>query len=146
MRLWMPGALRVDVHLEANDTAGAFCLIVDHPPPGWSLPTHRHENESETIYVIEGRFEIVVTGARRVLEPGDVAHVPRGVEHSGAALGDRHGRRVLVFAPAGIERFFLQAGSRDPATEFRDPALTRVGGRTTRRGERDGGPCAAASL
>ena len=30
----------------------------------------------------------------------------------------RPGRRVLVFAPAGIERFFLEAGSVDPATEF----------------------------
>jgi oxalate decarboxylase/phosphoglucose isomerase-like protein (cupin superfamily) len=115
----MPGALRVDVQLEGSDTAGAFCLIVDHPPPGWSLPTHRHENESETIYVIEGRFEIAVTGTRRVLGPGDVAHVPRGVEHSGAALGDRPGRRVLVFAPADMERFFLK-----PARLRRPPSST----------------------
>ena len=114
----MPGALRVVVHLQGSDTAGAFCVIEDHPPPGWALPTHWHQNESETTYVVEGRFEIVVAGARRVLERGDVAHVPRGIEHSGAALGDRPGRRVLVFAPAGIERFFLQAGSVDPATEF----------------------------
>jgi quercetin dioxygenase-like cupin family protein len=91
---------------------------VDHPPPGWSLPIHRHEHESETINVIEGRFEVVVTDARRVLEPDDVAHVPRGVDHSGAALGDGHGRRVLVFAPEGMERVFFETGSVDPATGF----------------------------
>jgi uncharacterized cupin superfamily protein len=42
--------------LTAANTAGAFCLIEDHPPPGWALPTHWHQNEFETTCVIEGCF------------------------------------------------------------------------------------------
>lgn len=112
--VWLPGPLRIELRLGARETSGAFCLAVDHPPPGWSLPPHRHTNESETIHVLDGRFELEVEGMRRVSGPGDTVHVPRGVEHSGRTLGEAPGRRILVFAPAGIERFFLAAdGERD---------------------------------
>ena len=50
----MPDPTRTEIHLAAEDAAGAFCLLVDHPPAGWSLPPHRHRNEAETIHVIEG--------------------------------------------------------------------------------------------
>jgi len=117
VQVWLPGPLRVELHLGAEDTAGAFCLLVDHPPPGWSLPPHHHEHESETMHVVAGRFEVVVGGVRHELGPGETAHVPRGVEHAGRALGDEPVRRVLVFSPAGMERFFLAAGTREPAAE-----------------------------
>ena len=105
------------MHLGASETDGAFCLLVDHPLPGWALPPHRHANESETVHVVEGRFEVVVGEERVVAGPGESVHVPRGVRHSSAALGDKPGRRVLIFAPAGMEEFFLAAGaeSRDEA-------------------------------
>ena len=41
-------------------------------------------NESETVYVLEGEFESVVGG---------------------------HGRRILLFAPGGVERFFVEASA-----------------------------------
>jgi quercetin dioxygenase-like cupin family protein len=101
----MPGGLRLQIHLESEDTGGAFCLVEDHPPEGWSLPPHQHLNESETVYVVEGEFESVVDGERRTLGPGDTVHIPAGVVHSGGG----HGRRLLLFAPGGVERFFLEA-------------------------------------
>ena len=103
--LQLPGGLRLQIHLSSQDTGGAFCLIEDRPPAGWSLPPHRHLNESETIYVLEGEFESVVAGEPRTLGPGDTVHVPAGVVHSGGGQG----RRLLVFAPGGIERFFTEA-------------------------------------
>jgi mannose-6-phosphate isomerase-like protein (cupin superfamily) len=103
----MPGGLRLQIHLGSDDTGGAFCLLEDHPPEGWSLPPHQHLNESETVYVIEGEFESVVDGERRTLGPGEVVHIPAGVVHSGGGQG----RRLLVFAPAGVERFFIEAAS-----------------------------------
>jgi quercetin dioxygenase-like cupin family protein len=120
---WMPGEVRVEVLLTGEDTGGAFCLLADEPPPGWGLPPHRHARESETIYVVDGRFELTVDGERRELGPGDVAHVPAGVRHSGGTLGDEPGRRVVVFSPAGAERIFLEAGS---ATADEAPDLGRL--------------------
>ena len=117
--VWMPGPtpLRVEVHITAEDSDGAFCLVVDHPEPGWGLPPHRHANESESVYLVEGRFEMTVGGTRHEMAPGDSVHVPKGVVHSGAALGDAPCRRVIVFAPGGVEQFFLTAGMATPDHE-----------------------------
>ena len=60
-----------------EDTGGEFCLLVDHPPAGWSLPAHRHRNEAETIYVVEGEFEMEIDGTRSRLSPGQAVHVPQ---------------------------------------------------------------------
>jgi quercetin dioxygenase-like cupin family protein len=116
--VWMPGGVRTEIHLAAEDTGGAFCLLVDHPPVGWSLPAHRHRNEAETIHIVEGDFELEVAGVRLRLSSGQTAHVPRGVIHSGANVGRQRGRRVLLFSPAGMERFFLDAGASEPGEEL----------------------------
>lgn len=112
--VWMPGGVRTEIHLVGNETGGAFCLFVDHPPPGWTLPPHRHRNEAETIYIVEGSFSMDVEGSSSRLSAGDSVHVPRGVIHSGANLGTETGRRVVVFSPAGMEDFFEEVGRSTP--------------------------------
>ncbi len=112
--VWMPGGVRTEIHLVSEDTGGAFCLLVDHPPAGWSLPPHRHRNEAETIHIIAGDFEMEVDGIRLRASSGQTVHVPRGVIHSAANIGDQPGRRVLLFSPAGMERFFSEAGAPGP--------------------------------
>lgn len=109
--VWMPGGVRTEVHLSGAETGGAFCLLVDEPPAGWSLPPHRHANEAETIHVVAGEFEMEVGDERRRLAAGETIHVPKGVVHAGANVGAGTGRRVLLFSPAGIEDFFLEVGS-----------------------------------
>jgi quercetin dioxygenase-like cupin family protein len=108
--VWMPGQVRTEIHLTGEDTDGAFCLLIDQLPAGWSLPAHRHENEAETIHVIEGDFEMEVDGARSQLSAGETIHIPRGAIHSGGNIGAQPGRRMVLFTPAGIEHFFLEVG------------------------------------
>jgi quercetin dioxygenase-like cupin family protein len=107
----LPGGARVTIELDGEATGGELALLVDHPPVGWSLPPHRHRNESETIHVVAGRFELTIEGERRELGPGDSAHVPRGALHEGGNIGDEEGRRVIVFAPAGVEGWFRAAAA-----------------------------------
>jgi quercetin dioxygenase-like cupin family protein len=107
----MPGGVRTEIHLAGEETGGSFCLLVDHPPAGWSLPAHRHANEAETIHVVGGEFEIQLDGTPIRLSAGETVHVPRGVIHSTANVSDQAGRRILLFSPAGMERFFLEAGA-----------------------------------
>jgi quercetin dioxygenase-like cupin family protein len=107
----MPGGIRTELHLTGADTGGAFCLLVDEPPPGWSLPSHLHEEAAETIHVIEGEFEMSVDGEGGRFGPGQTVHVPAGVVHSGANVGGAPGRRLLTFAPAGMEDFFREVGT-----------------------------------
>lgn len=115
--VWMPGRVRTEIHLTGADTGGAFCLLVDHPPPGWSLPPHTHKDAAETIHVIEGEFEMSIDGASERLGPGRTFHVPAGVLHSGANVGAAAGRRLLTFSPAGMEEFFREAGAPSPDAE-----------------------------
>jgi quercetin dioxygenase-like cupin family protein len=121
--VWMPGGVRTEIHLAGEDTGGAFCLLVDHPPAGWSLPAHRHRNEAETIHVVEGDFAIEVDGRLTQLSAGETIHVPPGAVHASANVGQHPGRRVLLFSPAGMERFFLEAGTATPAESDRASVL-----------------------
>lgn len=103
--LELPGGVSAIVHVVGEQTAGAFALISDVAPPGWALPAHRHD-VSETIYVTAGRMWVDVDGRRAKLAAGDSVHVPAGALHRGGTAGDASLERVLVFAPAGMERFF----------------------------------------
>lgn len=110
----MPGGVRTEIHLDAERTDGAFCLLIDEPPAGWSLPAHRHFGESETIHIVEGEFEMDVAGERSLLRAGESIHVPAGVVHGGGNLGMQAGRRSVLFHPAGVERFFREVGTESP--------------------------------
>jgi quercetin dioxygenase-like cupin family protein len=116
--VWMPGGLRTEVHLDGDQTGGAFCMLVDHPPAGWSLPPHRHRREAETIHVVQGDFEMDVDGTRSRLSAGQTIHVPQGAVHSGGNVGSELGHRIVLFSPAGIERFFLDTGAATPDEEI----------------------------
>jgi quercetin dioxygenase-like cupin family protein len=129
--VWMPGAVRTEIHLAGQDTAGAFCLLVDQPPAGWSLPPHRHANEAETIHIVEGDFEMDVEGAATRLSAGETIHIPQGVTHRGANVGQKTGRRIVIFSPAGMERFFLEAGA---STAESEPDLAEVLASAARHG------------
>src|SRR6201996_1390719 len=109
--VFMPGGVRTEIHLDGADTGGAFCLLIDHPPPGWSLPAHLHTDAAETIHVIEGEFEMTIDGDTERLAAGETIHIPAGVVHSGANVGPSPGRRLLTFTPAGMEEFFREAGA-----------------------------------
>jgi quercetin dioxygenase-like cupin family protein len=129
--VWMPGGVRTEIHLAGQDTGGAFCLLVDHPPAGWSLPPHRHANEAETIHILEGTFEIHLDGIPAQLSTGETIHIPQGVTHSTRNIGKQSGRRIVLFSPAGMEHFFLEAGQ---PTEDSEPDLAAVLASATRHG------------
>ena len=109
--VFMPGGVRTEIHLTGEDTGGSFCLLVDEPPAGWSLPAHLHADAAETIHVVAGEFEMTIDGRGERLGAGQTVHIPPGVVHSGANVGDGPGRRLLTFSPAGMEEFFLEVGA-----------------------------------
>lgn len=113
----MPGGVRTEIHLVGEQTGGRFCLLADRLPAGWSLPAHRHPRADETIHVIEGAFEMELDGERTRLGPGETIFVPRGVIHAGANVGRDDGRRLVLFSPAGMERFFLEVGASEPGAD-----------------------------
>jgi len=65
--------------------------------PDLACAPHQHEAEQFSI-VLTGRMRFVVGGEARVLGPGEVAHIPRGVPHSIESLGE-YVKVLDVFAP-----------------------------------------------
>jgi mannose-6-phosphate isomerase-like protein (cupin superfamily) len=109
--VWIPGRVRTEIHPGGEDTDGAFCLLIEHPPAGWSLPAHLHRGVAETIHILAGEFEMTVDGRQLRLTAGETLHVPADVVHAGGNVGPTRGRRVVIFTPAGMENFFLQIGA-----------------------------------
>jgi len=95
--------------LSGDDTAGRFCLIDMHVPPGGGPPPHRHDFE-ETFTVLAGEIEITFRGATSVARVGETVNIPANAPHrfTNAAAGPA--RLLCVCSPAGQEEFFLALG------------------------------------
>ena len=109
--VWMPGGVRTEIHLVSDDTDGAFCLLVDEPPAGWSLPPHLHRGVAETIYIIEGEFEMEIDGERSALVAGQTVHVELAVPISALRNWDVEKKAYVV--PAGTYSLAVGASSAD---------------------------------
>ena len=59
---------------------------------------HSHAEEDELFLVLKGTLTIELRDGAVVLGPGQMAVVPRGVEHRPVANGEVH---VMLFEPAG---------------------------------------------
>lgn len=92
------------------ETGGAYTVIENVSLPGNGPPPHLHENEDESIYVIDGEFEILLGTKTMRAEPGAFVFVPKGTVHRFRCTGSTPGKVLLHFTPGGIEGFFREAG------------------------------------
>ena len=95
--------------LTGKDTAGRFCLIDMHIPPGGGPPPHRHDFE-ESFIVVEGEIEATFRGVKSVAAAGETLHVPANAPHQFHNKSDRQARLLCICSPAGQEEFFAKVG------------------------------------
>lgn len=95
--------------LTGKDTAGRFCLIDMHIPPGGGPPPHRHDFE-ETFTVLEGELAVVFRGAKQVVRAGETINVPANAPHQFHNSSSQPVRMLCICSPAGQEEFFLEIG------------------------------------
>jgi quercetin dioxygenase-like cupin family protein len=74
----------------------AMTLAFVEVDAGASLPEHAHVHEQITT-LLEGRFDLIISGQMHRMEAGDVCVIPSGVPHSGHAHTDC--RLMDVFNP-----------------------------------------------
>jgi quercetin dioxygenase-like cupin family protein len=96
----------------AADTGGAYTLIEILARPGQGPPPHIHQNEDETFYVLDGRFEILLGEHLIDAGPGAFVLVPKGTLHRFRCVAERPSRLLVMFTPGGLEEFFREAGIR----------------------------------
>ena len=59
---------------------------------------HKHENEDEFFYVIDGCFEMQLKDQNHKVKKGEFIIVPKGTEHRPVAYEEA---KVMMFEPAG---------------------------------------------
>lgn len=87
--------------LGGEDLAGRHLRFLhdDRLPPGTSIGVHRHRDDEEYYYIIEGQGTMTLDGQRLPVGPGDIAAVFPGGEHGLENTGSAN-LRVLVFSVA----------------------------------------------
>ncbi|MBL4758265.1 MAG: cupin domain-containing protein [Rhizobiales bacterium] len=50
-------------------------------PPGTFVPPHIHPDQDEFIYMLDGRFDLVLGGEEVVANSGDLIRMPRNIPH-----------------------------------------------------------------
>jgi mannose-6-phosphate isomerase-like protein (cupin superfamily) len=105
-----------------RETAGGLFMIEHTNLQKGGPALHLHYAQEEWFYVVEGTLLFQVGDQRVELKPGDSVLGPRGVPHAFTRTGEKPGRMVIGFTPAGqMEDFFREAGK--PGAAPMDAAL-----------------------
>jgi quercetin dioxygenase-like cupin family protein len=130
-----------------EQTGGAFCLVDERASRGESVPLHRHRDDMESFYVVEGEITLYIGDQPGVRAPaGSFAHLPGGTVHVFRVESEtarylilttpRHGQfyRAITLAarPGGlapldsIQGSQIEQASKDYGVEFVGPLPDRV--------------------
>ncbi len=72
-------------------------------PPGQAHKFHRHPAMEEIIYVVDGQAEQWVDREKRLLGPGEMAHIPTDVVHGTYNAGTGPLVFLAILSPAIFE-------------------------------------------
>ena len=103
----------------AETTNGGFTALENEVAPRQGPPEHIHVREDEMYFVFSGNCRFKADGRYFEAPAGSFMFIPRGTPHCFQNVGDEPARLLVMFAPAGMERFFegqaeLPAGPPDP--------------------------------
>jgi quercetin dioxygenase-like cupin family protein len=111
------------VTVSGEDTAGRFCVIDMHIPPGGGPPPHRHDFE-ETFIVLEGEIEATFRGKKSVVRAGDTVNIPANAPHQFHNTSANATRLLCICSPAGQEKFFKEVGVKVATRTTAPPKLS----------------------
>jgi mannose-6-phosphate isomerase-like protein (cupin superfamily) len=110
---------RAGTHLDfkvlTKDTQAGFFLIEHRNIPEGGPVRHLHYAQEEWFYLVEGEKLVIEVGDERfTLRPGDSILAPRNVPHVWAYVGEKPGRMLMGFTPAGQMEDFFALSSKQP--------------------------------
>jgi quercetin dioxygenase-like cupin family protein len=97
------------ITVTGKDTAGRFCVVDMHVPPGGGPPPHRHDFE-ETFAVLEGKIEATFRGERKTVKAGETIHIPANAPHGFTNAAKEPARLLCICSPAGQDELFRLIG------------------------------------
>ena len=120
-QLWVLGDL-YKFHLSTAEIAiieieSAF----QHGPP-----PHSHQQEVETLYVLEGQLEIVRAGETLIARKGDFVHFPKGLLHNFKTISPEGARILVTIQPGELAQLFREIGTRDKDRATDEDVMTQA--------------------
>ncbi len=101
------------VKASAEQTGGRFAFIEELAPRGAATPLHRHSEDDETFYVLEGEITFHLEDDQPIAaSAGSFVHVPGGAVHA-FRVGSETARYLMITTPQ--HESFYRAAFGDPA-------------------------------
>jgi mannose-6-phosphate isomerase-like protein (cupin superfamily) len=93
--------------VSARETNGALFVVEHENLIKGGPPVHYHLHQDEWFYVMEGEVLFQVGSERKLLRGGESIIGPSMVPHGFSSVGEKPGRMLIAFTPAGkMEEFF----------------------------------------
>lgn len=115
---WAMGSLFEHLLESPRDSAGLGVALVTQPP-GIATPLHRHTNEAEAFFLLDGRMTYRAGDETHELDEGCFMYLPLGLPHAFRIRGDRPARFLALTSPGGLLHLYDEVGI--PAAELRLP-------------------------
>ena len=92
-----------------DQSNGAYFIMEGIIPPGGGPPLHIHHREEECFYLLDGTLEITLGEKIFNATTGAFIQIPRGTLHRFHNTGSATARMLLLFSPAGMDKYFEEA-------------------------------------
>ncbi len=96
------------IMLRTEETGGAFSALLVMHGPGDGPPPHRHANQAEYFFVVEGTYEMTVGGETQTIGPGTMVFCPPNTVHTFKNIGDSPAKMLDWSLPGGQDRYFQE--------------------------------------
>ena len=103
--------------------------FVTYPKGKMSRP-HYPPSEEQFLLILEGRQWMIVGDEERVVEPGDLVHIPRNTRHGGRTIGEKS-VFFVVKSPCGdgdLAQDYNKASDADEVIERLENKLDELSG------------------
>lgn len=110
----------------AGDTNGTFTALENDIAPGQGPAMHIHVREDEMYYVLAGAVRFSADGSFLPAPAHSFVFIPRGTPHCFRNDGADPAKLLVMFAPAGMERFFEEVAALPPGP-VAPPTLQEIG-------------------
>ena len=101
-------------------TGGEFCLVDEEARKGETVSLHRHPEDMESFFVLEGELTIFIGDERHRAPAGSFAHIPGGAVH-GFRVESEKARYLILTTPRHGEFYKAITRASGPAGEPPEP-------------------------
>lgn len=105
----------------ASTSARELVVIEAQLTPGLGHNFHKHPDQEEVIYVVEGEVEQWLDQEKRLLRPGDSVFIPKNIVHASFNVSSQPATLLAILAPCVSAAGYVsvEVGDQEPWRSLR---------------------------